>query len=208
MLLLLVAWLPVTLTVRYREELSVEISTFAIKRRLYPKEKKKIKISDYSKKNIEKRRKKALKKKLKAEKKRQKKQKPQNSGAPAPSAKKRGLVESIELIKELLSVLIPNTAKRVKIKATKIIINVATDDAAKTALLFPAVNGAVLGLVTYLDDASKFRGLDRSSISVNADFVSQKTTADIDISFSLRGKHILEILFATALKYVTQKTKK
>ena len=63
-------------------------------------------------------------------------------------------------------------------------------------------------IVTYLDDASKFRGLDRSSISVNADFVSQKTTADIDISFSLRGKHILEILFATALKYVTQKTKK
>lgn len=208
MLLLLVTFLPVTLTVKYREGLSAEISVLAIKRRLYPKEKKKIRVSDYSKKNIEKRRKKALKKRLKAEKKRQKKQKPQNSGAPAPSAKKRGLVESIELIKELLSVLIPNTAKRVKIKATKIIINVATDDAAKTALLFPAVNGAVLGLVTYLDDASKFRGLDRSSISVNADFVSQKTTADIDISFSLRGKHILEILFATALKYVTQKTKK
>ena len=208
LLLLLVTFLPVTLTVKYREGLSAEISVLAIKRRLYPKEKKKIRVSDYSKKNIEKHRKKALKKRLKAEKKRQKKQKPQNSGAPAPSAKKRGLVESIELIKELLSVLIPNTAKRVKIKATKIIINVATDDAAKTALLFPAVNGAVLGLVTYLDDASKFRGLDRSSISVNADFVSQKTTADIDISFSLRGKHILEILFATALKYVTQKTKK
>lgn len=208
LLLLLVAWLPVTLTVRYREELSVEISTLAIKRRLYPKQKKKIKISDYSKKNIEKRRKKALKKKLKAEKKRQKKQKPQNSGTPATSAKKRGLIESIELIKELLSVLIPKTAKRVKIKATRIIINVATDDAAKTALLFPAVNGAVLGLVTYLDNASKFKGLDKSNIAVRADFVSEKTTADIEISFLLRSKHLIEILFATALKYTTEKFKK
>lgn len=208
LLLLLGAMLPVTLTVKYREELSVEMSVLTIKRRLYPKEKKKVKISDYSKKNIEKRRKKALKKALKAKKKQEKSPKPPKSGEVASPTKKRSVVDSLELIKELLSVLIPKTAKRVKIKATRIIINVATDDAAKTALLFPAVNGAVLGLVTYLDDASKFKGLDRSNISVNADFVSEKTTADIDISFSLRGKHVLEILFATALRYVTEKNKK
>ena len=208
LLLLLVAVLPVTLTVKYREELLVEMSVLAIKRRLYPKEKKKVKISDYSKKNIEKRRKKALKKKLKTEKKRQNKQKNQKSGATASPAKKRSVVDSLELIKELLSTLIPKTAKRVKIKATRIIINVATDDAAKTALLFPAVNGAVLGLVAYLDNASKFKNLDKSNIAVKADFISEKTTADIEISFSLRSKHLIEILFASALKYVTEKNKK
>ena len=207
LLLLLLASLPVTLTVKYREELEVEISVLAIKRKIYPKEKKKVNISDYSKKNIEKRRKKALKKKLKAEKKRQKKlisKKAENTSSPK---EQKGLLESIGLIKDLLSTIIPKTAKRVRIKATKIIINVATDDAAKTALLFPTVNGAVLGLVTYLDNASKFKNLDKSNIAVRVDFVSQRTTADIEISFSLRSKHLLEILFASALKYVTKKSK-
>ena len=205
LLLLLLASLPVTLTVKYREELEAEISLLAIKHTIYPKEKKKVRISDYSKKNIEKRRKKALRKKLKAEKKQQKKQLTKKTGE--STAPKKGLLESIGLIKELLSTLIPKTAKRIRIKATRIIINVATDDAAKTALLFPAVNGAVVGLVTYLDNASKFKNLDKSNIAVRADFVSQKTTADIEISFSLRSKHLLEILFASALKYVTKKSK-
>ena len=207
LLLLVLASLPVTLTVKYREELEAEISVFTIKRKIYPKEKKKVRISDYSKKNIEKRRKKALRKKLKAEKKRQKKQLPKKAGETATPKKGKGLLESIGLIKELLSALIPKTAKRIRIKATRIIINVATDDAAKTALLFPAVNGAVIGLVTYLDNASRFKDLDKSNIAVRADFVSQRTTADIEISFSLRSKHLLEILFASALKYVTKKSK-
>lgn len=208
LLLLLLASLPVTLTIKYREELEAEISVFTIKRKIYPKEKKKVKISDYSKKNIEKRRKKASKKKLKAEKKRQKKQLTKKAGESTSPKKEKGLLESIGLIKELLSALIPKTAKRIRIKATRIIINVATDDAAKTALLFPAVNGAVVGLVTYLDNTSKFKNLDKSNIAVRADFVSQRTTADIEISFSLRSKHLLEILFASALKYVTKKSKK
>ena len=204
LLLLTVALLPASLTVKYREEICAEVSFLGKSLRLYPKEKKKIKISDYSKEKIEKRRKKAEKKKIKAAKKK-------STAKPTePTAKKpkKTPLESIGLIKELLSVLIPKTAKRVKIKASRIIVNVGSDDAAKTALLFPAVNGAVLGLVTYLDNADKFVGLDKSTVAVRPDFVSEKITADIEISFSLRVWHTFELLFAAALKYVTQKTMK
>ena len=205
LLLLTVALLPASLTVKYREEICAEVSFLGKSFRLYPKEKKKIKISDYSKEKIEKRRKKAERKRLKAARKKTAAKK--STESTAKKAKKTPL-ESIGLIKELLSVLIPKTAKRVKIKASRIIVNVGSDDAAKTALLFPAINGAVLGLVTYLDNADKFVGLDKSTVAVRPDFVSEKITADIEISFSLRVWHTFELLFAAALKYVTQKTMK
>lgn len=187
-----IAMLPATLTVKYNRELCAYASFLFKKHRLYPRDKKRAK--------------KAENKKSSAKRKTQKKPQMQKSQKkPSEQKKPKTLLENIELIKELLGVFIPKTAKRVKIKASRIIVNVATGDAATTAMLFPAVNGAVLALLTYLDNQNKFVGLDRSTVAVHADFVSDKPSADIEISFSLRVWHIVEIIFATTLKYVTKK---
>lgn len=182
--LAIIALLPSSLTVKYREELEVEAKVMGKSIRLYPKPPKKTKATAPKRKKVK---------------------KPVKNETKSPP-KKRSVLETLGLIKELLATLIPKTAKRIKIKATRIFITVGSSDAAKTALLFPAVNGAVLALVTYLDNEKKFDGLDRSNIAVRADFLSGKITADIEISFSLRLWHIAEILLATAFKYTILKS--
>ena len=200
----LAALLPVSLSVRYCDEFSLAAKVGFITIRKLPAKKKKVKISDYSVKAIKKRRKKAAKAKAKA----LKKHPERDPGSPKTRKKKKSIWDTLELIKELLSVIIPGIWGKLKIKTSKIVITVGSEDAAKTALLFSAVNSSVAGVLAYLDNSSKIKGFDSSEISVRADFIAEKISADIDISFSLRIWQIIKILFDAALKYVKIKTKK
>lgn len=201
LLLFLIALIPVTLTLKYKEQVELTASALAIKFQLHPRKKKKVKISDYSQKKAERRKKKALRKRARgASKKAVKKQ----EGKPQ---EKKPLLESLEIIYKLLSTCAAQATKHVKIKTTRIVINVATDDAAKTAMLYAAVSNSVLLILTFLDSCGKLKGSAQSTVSVNADFLSEKSSADIEISFTLRVWHIAKSLFVTALKYVTQKSK-
>ncbi|MBQ7293307.1 MAG: hypothetical protein IJW79_06170 [Clostridia bacterium] len=204
LLLILVTLLPISLSVKYRDEFSLTAKIGFIPIKKIPSPKKKVKISDYSVKAIKKRRKKAAKAKAKAEK---KKTPPTPQTKKAPK-KKKNLFDTLNLIKELLGVIIPGVWGKLKIKASKISITVGSEDAAKTALLFSAVNNGVAGVLAYLDNASKIKGFNRSEISVRADFLAENISADIDVSFSLRIGQILKILFDAALKYVKSKIKK
>lgn len=201
--LFLVAIIPVSLTLKYKDEVAVTASVWVIKFGLYPKKKKKVKISDYTLKKEKKRKHKALKKKLKKNKELQNAKK----SSDVKPKEKKSLLESLGLIHELLTAFVGGVVKHVKIKTTKIQLTVASDDAAKTALLYAAASNAVLLIVTFLDSFKKVKNLHSSDISVNADFLTEKSYADIEISFSLRIWHLIKILFASALKYVTHKSK-
>jgi len=201
LLLFIISLLPVSLSLKYRDEVSLTASVAAIKIPLYPKKKKKVKISDYTLKKTEKQKKKASKKELKRQ---NQKYVKKTNGKPK---EKKTLLENLGLIRELLGAFIGGVVKHAKIKTEKIVLTVATDDAAKTALLYAAVNNAVLLIVAFLDSCKKIEKLHKSEISVNADFLAEKCSADVEISFSLRVWHLIKILFASALKYVTHKTK-
>lgn len=201
LLLFSISLLPVSLSLKYRDEVSLTASVAAIKILLYPKKKKKVKISDYTLKKTEKQKKKASKKALKRQ---NQKYVKKTNGKPN---EKKTLLENLGLIRELLGAFIGGVVKHAKIKTEKIVLTVATDDAAKTALLYAAVNNAVLLIVAFLDSCKKIEKLHKSEISVNADFLAEKCSADVEISFSLRVWHLIKILFASALKYVTHKTK-
>lgn len=198
LLLFFIAIIPVSLTLKYDSEISVFTTIWGLKITLYPKRKKKVKISDYSLKKTRRRQKKELKKAAKST-----KTKVKRTG----TSQKRSLLEDVELIYKLLKKLASEVSHHVKIKTKRIILNVASDDAAKTAILYAAVNNAVLLILTLLDNFEKLEKAHRSEIAVNADFLSAKSSADIELSFSLRIWQLIKILFATALEYVTQKLK-
>ena len=166
---------------------------------LYPKKKKKVKISDYSKKKLEKQKKKAIKKRLK------KKSTPSKS-QPKPAEKKElSFSEKLELVYKLLKSAIGQAAKQVKIKTQKIVITIGSDDAAKTAMLYAAASNAVLLILTLLDNCKKLRGFKGSEVAVNADFTAQKCSADLEIIFSMRVWQLLKSIFAVTLKYLKDK---
>ena len=196
------------ITVEYREALCVRISVLGIPLWQHPRKKKKVRISDYTQKKIEKRKKREAKRLAKKKRKQAKKeQKNQTRATTAPASPKKGLLDNLSLVREILTAVLKKTAGHVRLRAQRIIIHVATDDAAKTAILFGAVNQAVIAIVELLDQMKKWRGLRASQIAVNADFASQKSTVDISISLSLRVWQMLNILLHAALRLVKEKAK-
>lgn len=183
--------LKASVVLAYKSDVTLKLSVLGIKFDLYPKKEKKIKASRRKQKGKNKKKTAKLSEKSQTE----------------DKNRKTSLLDSLDLIKELITELIKRTNKRVKLKASRILISVATDDAAKTALLFAAVNNTLAVIIRYLQEADKLKSLKRSQISVKSDFISTKSSADIEILFTLRVWHIAEILLATALKYVTLKSK-
>ena len=201
LLLFIVAILPVSLCVKYKDEVSLSASVLAFKFFIYPKKKERVKISDYSKKKLEKQKKKAIKKRLKKKSKSALKKSQKN-----PAAKKElSISEKLELVYKLLKESIGQAAKRVKIKTQKIVITIGSDDAAKTAMLYAAASNAVLLILTLLDNCKKLKGFKGSEIAVNADFTAQKCSADLEIIFSMRVWQLLKSLFAVTFKYLKDK---
>lgn len=205
LLIFILAMLPVSLNLKYRDEVSLCASVLGLKFMLYPKEKEKVKISDYSKKKLEKKKRKAQRKRLKLKKKADSKK---TTAKPSGEPKRNpSFSENLQLIYGLLKACIGQASKYVKLKAQKIVINVGSEDAAKTALLYAAVNNSVVLILTLLDSCKRLKNFKGSEIAVNADFVSGKCSADVDISLSMRVWQILKGLFAAALKYVKSKSK-
>ena len=207
---LLVALLSVRgrVVIEYGETLSVRVTILGFTLFCRPKKKKKVNVDDYAPKKLARlRRREATKLARRAKKqakKSQKKQKKQQSASPAP-AKKKGLVDNLGVIRELLAVVFARFTHHVKIRATRIVIKVATDDAAKTAILFGAVNQAVAAILEILDSSGKLQGLKSARILVAPDFTAEKTSADIHIVLSLRVWHMLDILLRAAWRFVKRK---
>ena len=207
---LLVALLSVRgrVVVEYGETLSVRVTILGFTLFCRPKKKKKVNVDDYTPRKLARlRRREAAKQARRAKKqakKSQKKQKKQQSASPAPE-KKKGLVDNLGVIRQLLTVVFSRFTHHVKLRATRIIIKVATDDAAKTAILFGAVNQAVAAIIEILDSAGKLQGLKSARILVAPDFTAEKTSADIHIVLSLRVWHMLDILLRAAWRFVKRK---
>lgn len=200
LLLFAAAMLPVSLSVKYKDEVTLSASVLAFKIPIYPKKKEKVKISDYSKKKLEKQKKKSLKKRLK-------KCKKAHAEEQSKSTKKKELSigEKLQLVYELLKSAVGQATKHVKIKTQRIFITVGSDDAAKTAMLYAAASNAVLLILTLLDNYKKLKGFRGSEIAVNADFTAQKCSADLEITFSMQVWQLVKSIFAVAFKHLKDK---
>ena len=192
----------------YDEALSITVRILGIPIRILPRKKKKIKISDYSPKKrakIEKKRRLAkAKAEAKAAKKKRKKDAAKSAEKEAHShqkSAKRPLSDTISVITEIVSTAVKRFSKHLRVRVARLHIHVATGDAASTAILYGAVSQGVACLAALLDSAGTLRSPTRSDVDIRADYLSEKTTADIEIGFSLRVWQIFDVLFSTLLAY-------
>ena len=91
--------------------------------------------------------------------------------------------------------------KHVRIEVERLIVRVGGEDAAKTAILFGAVNEAATALLAYLDEAGKWKRTRRTRISVAPDYVSEKSFISAKIILTLRLWQAADILLGTSLVY-------
>ena len=179
----------VCITIRYDSGLFAFVKILFVKIQLYPEKTKKTlsvrKLKKLRKKLLKKEKKQAVKKK---EKKREK-----------SKEKKKSFSDIVSLVREMSSLVISileRLFKYLKIRIRHLEINVATDDAAKTALAYTAVSQSLNCMLYALDKYSRGK-CDFENVICRCDYLSEKFSADIDIEFKIRIWQILSILLSS-----------
>jgi len=184
--------------------LAIKILFFTI--RIAPaKSPKPIKIKDYTPKKHKKRlqknyqaylKKQEKKQQKKAEKQKKKEQKKAKSTKEKPP--KRSVFDWLDIATSVLKVLFERFFKHLRIKVVRLRINVATGDAASTAILYGVVVQSVAYIVEMLNSITNLNNLKKADIAVNADYLSEKTSCDLKFVFSIRIWQIFSIVFGVA----------
>lgn len=193
-LLALLLSLKLCFHIEYREELAVTVRVLGIPIPLYPRKQKRVDPSDYSLRALRKKRKKAAKKNGKRQK-----------AAKRQTAQKKAPTSVLSFLRRFLRILLEKTFGYLRIRVKRLKLLVATGDPASTAILFGAVNAAVIYLLEVLDRFGKFDGKRSAELSVKPDFTAPKTTVDIHLVLSLRVWHAFAILFRVFLTHLENK---
>lgn len=114
------------------------------------------------------------------------------------------VLEVLGYLKELLSVFLKHLFKHWRVDVARFKINVATGEAATTAIAYGAVCEAVSVLLTILEPLRGFSSPKAKDIAISADYLSENTTADIKIVLSVRIWQAIHIVLATLITYVKQ----
>ena len=108
------------------------------------------------------------------------------------------------LVRGIASALIRKTQKKLRLVAARLHINVATGDAAKTAVLYGLVCQSLAYLLAALDRVTKLRAAE-PDVAVTADYLAEKPSVDVKLVFSVRVAGVISLLISTALSYLRQR---
>lgn len=200
LLIALLLLLRVRICIVLKDDIGVTLHILCFKKRLFPRRKapkRKYLSKKRAAKNARKAAKKAAREKAKAAKKKHL----------FPSKKKRTLAEKIVLVRAISAVLVRKTRKHLRLHAARLHIRVATGDAAQTAVLYGVVCQSLSYLLALFDRVTKLKAV-TPDVSVTADYLAEKPSADVKLVFSLRVWGAIAILFGAAFAYIRTKTKR
>ena len=118
------------------------------------------------------------------------------------------LLENISMIREIIKVVLDAFSRHMHVKIAKMHLSIATPDAAQTAVLYGAVSGAIAGLIELIDSYLNLKKLKKCAVIVEPDFLSEKSTARIDITLSMSGWGAIITLAKSLFKFTVLKHNK
>lgn len=203
---LLLLALRIRISVVLQDQVSVTLGIPCLRIRIFPR-KNKVKWKHFSQKKAERlAAKKAKKNALKAAKKAAKKAKKEQKKHLFAEGKqeKMTLTEKLILVRGLTAAVIRKTNRKLRLHAARLHIRVATGDAAKTAVLYGAVCQTLSYLLAALDRVTRLKATE-PDVSVTADYLADKPSADIKLEFSIRLWNVITILLSATLAYLRAK---
>ncbi len=195
-LIFLLLLLPVRLSLIFRDELSLTASYLFVHIPIYPKEKA-VRPSDYSPRKLRKR-----KKKLKKKRQLQKAAAAKKASKPKVPLKQR--IRQLRLILYILKNVYKNILSAVHVRVKRLYVRVATEDAAKTAILYGVAAQGTSYLLQLLHDHTKTT-VKRGGADVIADFCGTESSLDADILFSVRPISVLYLGLRAAFFFLKHK---
>lgn len=174
--ILLLLFLPIVrLRIDVGEKVSVYLRAAGIKIMLFPQKKKKAK--------------KAKKTDKPQQKTKQTGEQPAKDGL---SLSADDIPYILQTVNELVSDIIYAISRKLTVRIIKLYVKIATDDAAKTAMIYGAASAAANALVGFLDENGKLSVKRKPQII--CDFTGEKTEADIKLAFILSLAGAMAIL--------------
>lgn len=199
----LILSLRINFVLAYKDSLEAYLRILFFKIRLYPQSEKKRGPHYMSKRKADKIWAKYKEdEKLKLQKQLQKKR--QKKGLKNIKQTATDVLNTLSLLKELLSALVSRLFKYLKIRLARMKINVATGDAAATAIAYGAVCDAASVLLAILEPIDGFKAPSKKEVAVYADYLSESTTVDIKIILSIRVWQALIVAITTLITYIKQ----
>ena len=200
--LALLLLLRVRIVVTVREGVTLTARVLCLSFRLYPRKRRRVR---WSKRAVARAARKKRRKKQKAAKKAARKaRKRQDGHAVCKPAAKPTLRENLRLVRVLVATLIRRTGKHLTLHTARLHIRVAAEDAAKTAVLYGVISQSVAYLLALTERIARVRS-GKNEVSVTADFIGERTTADIKLVFSMRLWGALTTALSLALAFLKEK---
>ena len=187
----------IILRIKYDDKLIAYIRILFIKIPLYPKEERKKRYPHSMSRRKAKKIKDSLTKKKK-EKKPSKKSKDEKEKSEKKD--KNDILSMISIITAFVKNFLKKFLNSARIKVAKLHVTVATDEAAKTAVMYGAVSQSVNVLFPMLEGIKNFKKLPKEKdLLVEPDFLSDKSRIDADITLYVRvGGALKAIIYACA----------
>ena len=181
--------IPIHVIVGLTDNVSVMVRVLFLKIPILPKEKKrKSKDKDKKKKPKEK------KKKEKPDKKDKKKKKNKK--------KISDIVGLVQVLLDTVVALFKRLGRNFKIRVYAYEICVASEEAAKTAVMYGAVKSLSETIFLRLEDSINFKIVKGAPMGVYADFLEEKFKANVKIDFSISIAGVFGVLFAAIFKFI------
>lgn len=201
LILALLLSLRITVRIRAGDELRLQAGIGFVRLTLYPAKEKRLKLSDYRIDRYRRRLAKEQKPPKKPKKSDSKKSSSEAAGA-ADEGEKRDIVGLIKQLSHVAEVFLRRFGRHLRIEVRELVLIVAANDAAATAILYGAVIGAVQNLYALLTSAGTLQTRSSTVIAVEPDFTAGKPSARIDLRFSLRLWQLIDIAIRALVAFI------
>jgi cation transport ATPase len=180
--------IPIHVTVGLTESVSVMIRVLFLKIPILPRPPKKKKKKKKEKKPKKKKKK---EKKPKNEEKKQKKEKKEKKKIKAST-----IVGLVRMLLNVVAALFKRLGRNFKIRVYAYEICVASEEAAKTAVMYGAVKSLSETIFLRLQESINFKIVKKAPVGIYVDFLEEKFKANVKIDFSISIAGVFGILFA------------
>lgn len=206
LVLVLLLSLRAVITVSYSDELTLYVRVLFVKIKILPAKKGGKRVRSMSRSKAARIRKKLRRKeKQKLDKKLEKKKKKAEEKETKEKKSLGEIIDTLKMIAGIVGTVLRKFFRHLRVDVARFNINIASDNAATTAIAYGAATQTVSYIMALLADSKNVRGLDTAQISINADYLSDTPTADIKLSFSLRVWHVFDIAFAALFRLIRSK---
>ncbi len=210
--------LKISVRVRFIDDVAMTLGVGIFRIKLLPSKPKTLKLSDYKIKKFRKNQEKAAQREAsdkEAKKSGDERKKDAKTAKKVEEARRiandedkpeRDIMGLIEKLTRVAKTFISRFGHHLRIDIRRMVIIIATGDAAKTAVLYGAVSGGVQCFLELIYNCMHLtipkNEAFYENIIVSHDFLSDKTKAEVDITFSFRTWQLFDILFRTGFQFL------